>query len=319
MVNELRKDYLLDRWVVIAGNRGKRPSDFESRIEDKDDSDCFFCPGNEDQTPPEICRKPESSGDWKIRCFPNKYPAMADEEGGSSTGLLTSRPADGFHEVMVETPVHGESLTDLSVDELVEVLETYSERILDLQSRQNVEYVCLFKNHGKSSGASLTHSHTQIITLPFTPPLVEKEAQACREYREKYGSCIFCDVIEKESSSERMIIDEEEILAFTPYASRFPFEAWITPRKHVNKLEDLTEKQYRSMASTLLEILGKLKKGLKDPSYNLMLHYSPLKEDLHLHWELAPRLSTLAGFELGTEVVINTMSPEDAASYYRDI
>jgi UDPglucose--hexose-1-phosphate uridylyltransferase len=317
MVNELRKDYLLDRWVVIAGNRGKRPSDFLRKVDEEPEKTCFFCPGNEHMTPPEICRIPQKGKKWSIRCFPNKFPALVPEEGESTKGLLESRPAYGFHEVLVETPQHGESIADLNVVEMTEVLEAYNQRILDLESREGVGYVCLFKNHGKVSGASLSHSHTQIITLPFTPPLVKAEADASKRYFREHGSCVFCDLIKRESKSPRKVIDRNNVLAFTPYASRHPFEVWLAPKKHVRRLDDLSKTGLKSMASTLLSVVRKLRKGLNDPSYNLMLHYSSKRGDLHMHWELAPRLSTWAGFELGSEVVINTMPPEHAARHLR--
>ncbi|MBN2014297.1 MAG: galactose-1-phosphate uridylyltransferase [Candidatus Altiarchaeota archaeon] len=315
-MNELRKDYLLDRWVIIASDRGKRPTDFVRKEIEEKPGFCYFCPGNEHTTPPEISRV-EEGGKWIIRCFPNKYPATTTECGEIRENLLTKMPAYGRHEVVAETPNHGQHLDELSVDHLVKVLDMYSSRIKELKKDEKIRYVMVFKNQGKEAGASLDHSHTQIIALSVVPPLVKAETEAARKYGAERGSCPFCDIWRSEKDSERLIFEDENTIAFTPYASRFPFEAWIMPKRHVRTLEELSDLEKKSFAEMLKKILRRLHMSLNKPPYNFWLHHSPEDGDLHLHLELAPRLSSFAGMEYGSEVVINVIPPETAAFHYK--
>lgn len=318
MVNELRKDYILDRWAIIAGNRGKRPSDFIQEGEKEDDKTCFFCPGQEECTPPEISRIPGGKTGWRVRCFPNKFPALIPETGDATTGLLESRPAYGRHEIVVETPGHGKTLTDLSVKHMCEVLDMYIQRLDELYKDKRTAYVSVFKNHGRESGASLTHSHTQIITTPITPPLLSEKMVKNKQYEKEHGVCGYCDIARREAGGERMIIENRDYVSIAPYASRFPFETWIIPKRHLTDLRDADDKTLGKMAKILLGTLGKIRVGLSNPAYNLMLFQSPRDGELHLHWEIAPRISRWAGFEVGTEIIINTMPPEEAARHLRN-
>ena len=185
-MNEFRKDYLLKRWVIIAKDRGKRPNDFTRKKEGsenkanasntKEEGTCYFCPGNENTTPPEISRV-EENGKWIIRCFPNKFPATR------------------VHEVITETPNHGEKLCDLSVGHLIKVLDMYAERLTEIKKENDIKYVLIFKNSGDVAGASLSHSHTQVTGMTVVPTLVQREADKSREYRDDHGTCPFCDTI----------------------------------------------------------------------------------------------------------------------------
>ncbi|MFH1055560.1 MAG: DUF4931 domain-containing protein [Candidatus Altiarchaeota archaeon] len=315
MLNELRRDYFLDRYVIIAVGRGKRPNDFLhiGSVEVEGGKQCFFCPGNESSTPPEISRV-EEAGKWIVRVFPNKFPAVTPEAGEGSEYLM---PAYGRHEVVVETPDHDKSVGDLSVERIAKVLEVYTERVKSLLTDDKVEYVLVFKNHGRAAGASLAHTHTQIISLPVVPKLVREEAEAAERFLQEKGSCPLCDAWRKEDEGPRAVYGDEYIACFTPYASRSPFEAWLMPKRHVRCLDDLDVDERLSMAKGIKLILSKLKGGLSDPPYNLYFHVSPAGDDLHMHVEILPKLSTWAGFELGSDMIINTMAPEAAAEFYR--
>lgn len=320
-MNELRKDYLLDRWVIVAKDRARRPTDFiQDKAAEKTEKLglCYFCPGNEHTTPPEIDRIQEG-GKWIIRCFPNKFPAVTREVGKKAEGFFTKIPAYGSHEVIVETPNHGEGLGDLSVSHLMKVIDMYVSRIAELKKDPKVKYVAVFKNHGRKAGASLDHSHTQIISLGRLPPLVAAEASAADKYIKEKHRCPYCEIIFREEKGERLICEDEYTLALAPYASRFPFEAWILPKRHIRSLDELKMEEKKSFASTLRSVLSRLKNSLQDPPYNLWLHYSPDDADLHLHLELAPRLSDYAGFEFGSEIIINVIPPEVAAAHYREV
>lgn len=297
MSPELRKDYCLDRYVIIAKERNMRPQEFKHAESPKGkDKKCYFCPGNEKTTPPEISRVTGENGNWKIRVFPNKFPAAK------------------HHEVIVETPVHGTEISTLPAKHLAEVFRVFSERIKKLEKEKEIRYVLVFKNFGGAAGASLEHTHSQLVALPMIPPQVEEELAANR----KSGTCIRCKEIKKEKrAKKRVIYEDAHTMAFCPYASRFPFEVCITPKKHVRFLEELGEYELLSFAIALKKILSKMQEMLKNPPYNFYLHVSPSGKDMHLHLTLFPRLTKLAGFEFGSGVIINVMAPEDSAVYYR--
>ncbi len=320
-MNELRKDYLLNRWVIIAKNRRMRPTDFLHESVEEKSGVCYFCPGNEDMTPPELDRISEGEK-WIIRCFPNKFPATTLECGevktGPETDLFTKISAYGKHEVITETPRHGEYFHELSVEHLVSVFDLYSSRIKEMRKDERIKYVTVFKNQGKEAGASIDHSHTQLIALSIVPPLVNAEAKASNRYLKEKGSCPFCDIWRCEKKSGRLIFEDEYTISFTPFASRFPFEVWIMPKRHVRSLSELKYEEKQSFADMLKRILSRLYTGLNNPPYNFWFHQSPDDCNLHFHLELAPRLAKFAGLELGSEIVINTVSPEFAARHYQE-
>jgi UDPglucose--hexose-1-phosphate uridylyltransferase len=315
MQNELRTDYFTDRKVIIAVGRGKRPTDIKHApaVEGDTRQGCYFCPGNEASTPPEIMRV-EEAGTWVIRVFPNKFPAVTPEGGEESPKLIA---AYGRHEVVAETPDHDQTVADLSPQRIAQVLDVYSKRVDALLADGKAKYVMVFKNHGKAAGASLAHSHTQIISLPVVPPLVLAEAEGAARYSDARGTCPLCDAWKAEVKGPRAIWEDDRAAAFAPYASRSPLEAWLMPKRHVMGLKDLDAAETLSLAFGLKHILARLKGGLADPPYNMYLHMSPGGGGLHMHFEVLPRLSTWAGFELGSDIIINTMAPETAAEFYR--
>jgi len=305
---ELRKDYFLNRWVIIASGREKRPKQFQQHHKAQEGV-CFFCPGNEHLTPPEIGRIPQN-GQWKFRWFPNKFPAVT-REGNSKiqthNDYYTFASAVGDHQVLVETPDHDKQLWDLPQEDITQILGLYRDRINVLS--KNAHYVVLFKNHGRDAGTSLVHSHTQIMSLNTVPTTIAEE---CLHSKEK---CHYCEIIQREKNSERRCFENETCIAFTPYASRFKLEAWIFPKNHHKDLNSFSDQEQKDMAEMLHLTLSKLK-SINAP-YNYYLHYSPKDENLHFHIELIPRLALWAGFEYASGTVINTLSPEDAAIFYR--
>lgn len=310
-MNELRKDYFLDRWVIIATGRGSRPHQFKSEKKSKDVDVCFFCPGNESMTPPEIDRV-EEDGKWVIRVFPNKFPAVAEEGNPNvrtDNTFYTYASAYGSHEVLVESPNHDDEFGDLSVERIVKILKMYNKRINELMKKKHVRYVFVFKNQGKEAGTSLVHTHTQIIALNKIPSLLQEEAEATKD------ECKYCQVIEKEKDSERRVLENSTFVSFTPYASRFPMEAWVFPKRHLNCLNDMNEQEYNDLAEQLRLFTSKLEE-INAP-YNFYLHHSVEGDDLHFHVEIAPRISIWAGLELGSDIDINIIAPESAARFYR--
>ena len=308
----LRKDYILDRWVYYTSSRGKRPREFKTVVVREEAKTCLFCPGNEKLTPPEIGRL-EYKGSWRMRWFPNKFPAVGTRHKHSikSKGFIAEGYAFGLHEIIAETNHHKSQLADLPVSQIRELLEVYKVRVKELSRIKNVNYVQVFKNHGKEAGTSLVHSHSQVVALPEMPELVREEISAAKRFRK----CPYCDIVKLESKSKRKIFETKNVLAFAPFASRFNYEAWIFTKHHKNSLEELSEEELMDLAIALKKILSRLKKI--NASYNFFLHYAPGKNDLHLHIEITPRTATWAGFEFSTNSTINSVLPEDAARFYK--
>ena len=337
--NELRKDFLLNRWVVIATERARRPTDFaKKRAEQAPTNSCPMCPGNEHMTPPAILLYLKSNDrivkdkdtsslrhkNWLIRDIPNLYPAfappkeLADEENIMKADNFGH--AVGHHEVLVESPRHDEHPADAELPQLVHVVDGYIDRLHELSQKNFVRYVSIFRNHGQEAGASLSHAHSQIIAMPFVPTTVAQEMAASIVYRNRQGKCAFCDLMEKERSSQRLIREDEDFMVLAPYASVNPMEFWIIPKKHASNPLDLTNPEKQALAMTLKSSLKALKDLVNDPPYNYGIHLSLNKEDEgHYHWhlEVYPRLAIWAGFEKSTGVYINTVPPEIAASEMR--
>ena len=308
----IRKDYILDRWVYYATDRRKRPREFKDIEVNNNQKVCFFCPWNTHSTPPEIGRV-EYKGEWRIRWFLNKFPAVDKKVNAKlkSKKFLSEMASYGVHEVIVETPHHKSQLADLPVQQIRELLEVCRLRIKELSRLKGIKYVEVFKNHGKDAGTSLIHSHTQVTALPQIPTLVMEEANAAKKYRK----CSYCEIIRHEAKSKRKIFETKNVVALAPFASRFNYEAWIFVKNHKTSMEELNDEELSDIALILKKILLKLKKI--NASYNFFIHYSPDKGNLHFHIEVCPRIAVWGGFELSTNAVINSVLPEDAARFYR--
>ncbi len=311
---ELRKDYILDRWSYIAADRGKRPKQFENDIKNDKENVCYFCPGNENLTPPEIGRLKDGDN-WKIRWFPNKFP-ITDEDSSEnitvSDKYYTKGGAFGYHEIIAENTDHNKQLADLEVNELTEIIKVYALRIKELSRRKNIAYVQLFKNSGEEAGTSLAHTHTQIVATSIVPRLIKDKIQAVKQY----DKCPYCDIILKEEKSERFIYSNDDFIVFSPFAPRFNYEAWVFPRKHYLNMENLSENEFRNLSESIKIILSKL--GAINAPYNFHLNLSPKNEDLHFHFEITPRMNKWAGFELATDSYVITTSPENSAKFYKE-
>ncbi len=310
---ELRKDYFLKRWVYFSTDRKKRPKEFKH--EDAicvDEKDCFFCPGNEHLTPPEIGRI--GAKNWELRWFPNKFPAVRQEGNyniKTDNTYFTFSSGYGKHEVLVETPEHCKQLWDLPKDRIKKVFQIYCGRIDALSAMEGIKYVLVFKNHGREAGTSLFHSHTQIAAINMVPEKIKEKVEAVK----KFDHCPYCDIINIEKGSFRRCFENSTMVAFTPYASRFNFEVWIFPKRHAKTLCELNDKEMDDLADIMKKILDKLKEI--NASFNYYLQYAPAGEDLHFHIEVCPRLANWAGFEFGSDAIINSVLPEDAAKFYR--
>jgi len=330
-MSQLRKDPILGRWVIIAEERARRPTDFTPLPEKPSKGICPFCEGNEHMTPKEVYayRNPESTPDkpgWKIRVVSNKYPALRIEGNidKRGDGVYDSMTGIGAHEVIVETPKHVVSITELSNEEVVDIMKISKERMLDLKRDKRFLYGMLFKNVGAASGASLEHSHSQLIVLPTVPIRVQQEMNGALEFFNYRGRCIFCDIIRQEKDQkERIVYETDRYISIAPYASRFPFEVWMLPKYHLSHYENIDDSDLNEISVCLKTTLKKLESTLERPPYNFMVHTSPFNADNveHYHWhiEITPRLTRVAGFEWGTGFYINPVPPENAAQFLREV
>jgi UDPglucose--hexose-1-phosphate uridylyltransferase len=338
---ELRHDPIQKRWVIIATERGRRPDDFPTLEYPSHGGFCPFCEGNEGKTPPEITSirhngsLPNQPG-WQVRVVPNKFPALKIEGELERKGLGVHDKMNGVgaHEVIIETPQHNLGLADMPLEQLERVIWTYRERLADLSKDRRFKYILIFKNYGAAAGASLAHPHTQIIATPVTPLILAGELASAKDHYHHKERCLFCDIIQQElESGERIVASGEHFISLTPFASRFPFEIFLAPRNHHHSFAEISDTMISRLASVLREVLLRIKKCLKDPPYNFLIHTVPniksspkrtaywetIEVDFHWHIEIMPRLTRIAGFEWGTGFYINPTSPEEAAKYLREV
>jgi UDPglucose--hexose-1-phosphate uridylyltransferase len=339
-MSELRWDPLKLHWVIIATDRGRRPRDFQLEAPPDTMTSCPFCYGNEDKTPAEVfALRPSgepNSPNWRVRVIPNKYPALRIEGELKTRGYGPYDVMEGIgaHEVIIETPDHAPGMADLSVTQITDVLFAYRARFVDLRRDPRFRYMVLFKNHGRRAGATLSHSHSQLIAVPLTPPVAATELKVCQEFYASKERCIFCDLIEFEISSRARIVKEfTNFITVTPYASCFPFELRLYPKRHLHDFVLMDDHELGELAEAMKDMLSRVKKVLSDPPYNFILHTAPPKQqrlgkpdywdsieyDYHWHIELVPRLTQIAGFEWGTGFYVNPTSPEDAATFLREV
>ncbi len=333
---ELRKDPIVSRWVIISTERGKRPTDLKRDMPPPEEVEagkyCPFCKGNETSTTPEVLAyrpegSPPNAANWTVRVIPNKFPALMIEGdlNRRGDGVYDMMNGIGAHEVIIESPVHGTTLTELSVAHFEDVLWAYRDRTLDLKKDKRFRYILIFKNHGFRAGASLEHSHSQLIALPIIPKAVIEELQGSEAYYKYKERCLYCDIVAQEiEDQKRVVAENEDFLAICPFAPRFPFEMWILPKMHDAHYEDATKHEIKNLAALFQRVLKKLSKALDDPPFNFMLHSSPVQmtPDLpyyHWHIEITPRITRLAGFERGSGFYINPTAPEVSAQYLREI
>ena len=319
---ELRKDYVLDRFVIVPKN-----------IADKNVSNgkCPYCPGNEEMTQPAVLALVQKDGmlqrlsdteenwvnDWCVRVFPSNEPAVSTSGQSSySDKPLYSEPAYGFHYVVVAAPEHSQKLSNLSVEQWTNVLVVIQDRVRWLYTQKSVTYVSIYMNYGKDAGSYLDHPHMDMVTFSAIPPLIEQEAEAAHRYINENGVCPMCNVINVESSGPRQVLRTDSFLSFCPWAPTYPYEFWICPKRHITLFSKITQKEINDLALILRATLGGLSKALKDTSFNLVFHLSPEKKNsrqLHWHIEVYPQLSTWSGLERGFGVYINNVSPEHSA------
>ncbi|MFA6490176.1 MAG: DUF4931 domain-containing protein [Candidatus Micrarchaeia archaeon] len=293
MNNRVVKD-VLGRQVVQTIARAKRPHDSPKQRVAKvvPPEKCFFCPGNEHLTPPEISRLGQD-GKWSVRVFPNKFPAFSRE----------CEHAYGRHEVIVETPDHAKTLSELPAEALRDYLSVLRARMQDSAADSRLKYTCIFKNEGKDAGASLEHSHTQLVGMDFVPKHVQKigkKAAAIAAMPAKQAKSVF--------------YKNESFAALCPKGSRFLHEVWIVPLAPMHSLSAMDDSQLLGLAQAIKSSLSALDAATGYAPYNILCHSAPHGEkDFTFHMQILPRLANWAGFEFATEIVMSSAVPRDSA------
>jgi UDPglucose--hexose-1-phosphate uridylyltransferase len=333
-MSELRQDIATKRWVIVAQERAKRPHQFvrqmPTQVEPAHRDDCPFCEGNEGKTPPEVFAmragsEPNAPG-WQVRVVPNKFAAL------SPAAYLQVRHPDinttisgfGAHEVVVETPLHNASLSSLPLEQVEQVLFAMLQRLRTLAQDEQIAFVAVFRNHGGSAGTSLAHPHSQLIATPIVPANLREEIEEARRFYDDRVHCVYCYMLEQEMEQrERMVFETERYAVLAPFASRFPFELLILPKNHGSSfIGEAQHQDITPLAEVVSRTLRLLHHAAGDPDYNMVLHNAPLRDSCmdyyHWHIEILPRLTTAAGFELGTGIYITTAIPEETAAYLRD-
>lgn len=307
MRSELRKDYIQDKYVIIAPGRGGRPQDVEvpkrmPRYSNPEES--VFHPKNVAQVKSLLTLGSEKN--WRVKVIANKFPAVD----------LSNSKAYGVQEVIIETPDPNLEMEDFSIAQIADILRVYAKRTAAIQKIKNIQYIIIFKNDGGKAGASISHAHSQIFATNFIPPqLLDKSHQALA-YRLQNGREAYCDIIDKEMKSARRVWQDKNIACFAPYASMHNYECWIFPKRHVDNITQLKKDEFSSFAKILKHIVGKITAlGL---AYNYYFHQIVYDENQHLYMKITPRGSFWAGVEIGSGIIINTIAPEEAARYYRE-
>ncbi len=338
---EIRENPATKRWVIIATERAKRPEDFKKSIEaaiehPAYDPKCPFCEGNEKPGDEEIFSlrapgtKPGEKG-WYVKVIPNKFPALVPPQAGDSievkrhkSGMYLHMDGVGKHEVVVESPIHNKTIATMSIEEVSRVIRAYQERYMVLDWDPAYKLVIIFRNHGGKAGASQVHPHSQIAAASLVPLHMRYALMEAQRYYEELGRCVFCDMIKAElAEKERLVMQNEKFVAFVPYAPVFPYETWIVPLGHQTTFADLQPEDIEPLSQILHDVLAKFYRGMNNPDYNYCIrsapHYSSSGPYYHWHIQIMPRLTTPAGFEIGSGISINVALPEESAKFLREI
>jgi len=329
-MSDLRRDPISGRWVIIAPERAGRPSEFQSVPVPEHSHLCPFCEGNEAETPGEVLayRSPDSQPNqpgWYIRAVPNKFPALQSygslEEKRS--GIFQQMTGVGCHEVIIESPRHLTSTSELSDKQVERLFCVYRDRLVDLSHDERLVYGLVFKNAGPPAGATLSHTHSQLLATPVLPFNVSEELASVRAFFDRHGGCLFCEMIQVELAGQHRIVEQSSnLIAFCPFAGRFPYETWILPKSHASHFEWQDDASLGQLACLVRRIICRMESVISQCAYNYLIHTAPFDtgqvEHYHWHIEIFPRLTKLAGFEWGTGYCVNPVPPEEAAKLLRN-
>jgi len=327
-MNQIRQNKATKNWVIYATERGKRSHDFQREKDSKEelstlDPRCPFCRGNEKMLPAILMEMPGKNRNlWQTRVVPNKYPALRPDgdTGRTKEGIYVRMQGYGRHEVIIESPFHNQQIALMSSEEVGIVIETYHRRYVDLMKEHQNTMILIFRNHGSRAGTSLLHPHSQLIVTGMVPNYIRRQEEEAQRYFDEWGRCVYCDILDFERQDRRrVLLENSSFLAFVPYAAEVPFEIWIMPKKHQSAFGQISDESKADLGAALQDILGRIYRKLNDPDHNYIIRTSPhyRAKEPQMHWYLLirPRLTTPAGFEMGSGVSINPSLPEADADF----
>jgi UDPglucose--hexose-1-phosphate uridylyltransferase len=326
----IRQDKATRQWVIYAPTRGKRPHDFKQPARGDGtgpeyDEKCPFCLGNEHMLERIIL---ELGGDdparWQTRVVPNKFPALTPNGDAerSREGIYITMKGFGRHDVIIESPKHNQQIALMSKKEVETVVETYHRRYLQVMQDHKAMMTIIFRNHGPRAGTSLIHPHSQLVATSMVPHYVRWREEEAQRYHDEWGRCVYCDILDFESKQmTRVLHENRSFLSYIPFAAQVPFEIWIV-RRHQADFGQISDKEKSDLASALQSVLTRLYEKLNDPDYNYVIHTSPRyrEGEPQFHWylQIRPRMTTPAGFEIGSGISINPSLPESDAVFLRN-
>lgn len=321
-MSQLRLDPLTGRWVVISLDRRDRPQEFSHRtlpVEGDPSRPCPFCPGHEESTPPAL-ETYGPGGNWLVRVVPNLYPAFSGNDPMVVDHLgpvFTQAPASGIHEVLIISPEHDNSIADLSDPQAGLVMAAVRDRVAEHSAVPGLRYSQVIVNCGREAGASIEHPHVQLLAMSFVPREISDEQAGFARFE---GSCLLCTTIDaEEASGYRVVMADDHVVVLCPFWSAVPYEMLVIPRVHDAHLHRADPGDLSAVARALRSSLSGLRQHLGDVAYNIVFHAAPFRSQADYHWHVhvIPKVTTQAGFELGTGVPINIMPPEVAAGALR--
>lgn len=327
---EIRQNKATKQWVIYAPSRRMRPRDFAQPEEKAAElpefvRNCPFCPGHDSLLPSILSETRDDEGRWTTRVVPNKYPALVPGKkmDRECEGIYVVMPGVGRHDVIIETPLHNRHPALMDPSEVDMVVETYHRRYTELLRECENMMIIIFRNHGERAGTSLAHPHSQLIATAMVPHHVRRREEEAERYFDEWGRCVYCDMLRYELEDGRRVFLENDVFtAFVPYAADVPFEIWIMPKEHKADFGDITDKEKSAFSSALNEVLTRLHDRLNNPDYNYVINtsaqYRANEPQLHWYMQILPRLTTIAGFEIGSGISINPSIPEEDAAYLRE-
>jgi UDPglucose--hexose-1-phosphate uridylyltransferase len=325
---EFRQNMLTHEWVIISTERARRPQDFRVKESEKPplpkhNAHCPFCPGNETLTPPPT-HTIKKDGQWQVRVVPNKFAALQKDIPfhPKQVGRFLKATGYGIAEVIIETPRHDLTLATMDDESVEKVIKSYRLRYQDVAQEKQICFINIFRNHGVRAGTSLEHPHSQLIATPVVPPHVRNPIEQAVRYYDTQGQCIYCVMLAEEiRRQERIVAETDFFIAYAPYASRTPFEVRIMPKKHQASFAHINGKEIPDFAGFLKKVLASIYKGLGNPDYNFIIRSAPVGDEnaKYFHWYMLiiPKLTTPAGFEIGTGIYINVTYPEECAEFLK--
>ncbi|MDH3608276.1 MAG: DUF4931 domain-containing protein [Gammaproteobacteria bacterium] len=335
--------------VLVSTARGLRPRKDEKPLATSTESKvdkCPFCKGNEDKTPPTLISWP-SEDEWQIRIVENLFPVLSDRQISQNLSFGLQHVIDGYgrHEVVIDHDNHSIHVDHMSQEHLHALFKIYRDRMQVLyDSDARIKYVLVFKNFGPAAGASIAHTHSQIVAMPVVPENVANELEHAHAHYEKYNQNIFSHLVDEALTFEATIYDRESgevrrkidvgqyviektkrFIAIKPFASRFEWEVQIFPLFSQADYLECSDDDLEDFALLVKRTMRRLNKVIGGAQYNYFLHSIPHGDEFKKHkdsyiWhlEICPRTSIPTGFELGSGLFVSTVSPEDAAKQLRE-